>query len=109
MRTTRSDDTVLQGAFVPDRCISRTLPAGGLGLFILANFGYAEPTFAAICRVGGGCGRTATSARPSELPVQFSRKQLSSGVPLLAVVAFHARDQFQEIDQAKFPVELGPR
>ncbi len=61
------------------------------------------------CRVGGGCGRTATSARPSELPVQFSRKQLSSGVPLLAVVAFHARDQFQEIDQAKFPVELGPR
>jgi hypothetical protein len=32
------------------------------------------------CRVGGGCGfGTATSARPSELPVQFSRRQLSPG------------------------------
>src|SRR5712691_8666668 len=52
---------------------------------------------------------SATSARPSELPVQFSRRQLSPGVALLAVVARHARDQLQEVDQPEFPVELCPR
>jgi hypothetical protein len=55
---------------------------------------------------GGREARSATSARPSELPVQFSRRQLSPGVPLLAVVALHARDQLQKVDQAEFSVEL---
>ena len=36
MRATRSDDTVLEGAFVPDQYIARILPAGGVDLFILA-------------------------------------------------------------------------
>src|SRR5437879_13922759 len=60
------------------------------------------------CRVGRGrrAGCSATSARPSDLPVQFSRRQLSPGEPLLAVVALHARDQLQEVDQSEFPVEL---
>ena len=31
MRATRSDDTVLDGAFVPDRYIARVVPAGGGG------------------------------------------------------------------------------
>src|SRR4051794_22880022 len=35
MRATRSDDTILDGAFVPDRYVARVLPAGALGLFML--------------------------------------------------------------------------
>src|SRR5204863_7248056 len=47
----------------------------------------------------------ATSARPSEPLVQFSRKRLSPGIALLAVVALHARNQLQKVDQAQLPVE----
>jgi alkylation response protein AidB-like acyl-CoA dehydrogenase len=48
MRATRSDDTILDGAFVPDRYIARRLPAGTADLFVLSIFGWAEPTFASI-------------------------------------------------------------
>ncbi|MGI8925759.1 MAG: acyl-CoA dehydrogenase family protein [Tepidiformaceae bacterium] len=48
MRATRSDDTILDGAFVPDKYIARILPAGTADLFVLAIFGWAEPTFANI-------------------------------------------------------------
>jgi len=47
MRATRSDDTILTSAFVPDRYVARVLPAGfaGADLFVLAIFAWAEPTF----------------------------------------------------------------
>jgi alkylation response protein AidB-like acyl-CoA dehydrogenase len=48
MRATRSDDTVIDGAFIPDRYIARVLPAGTADLFVLSIFGWAEPTFANI-------------------------------------------------------------
>ena len=48
MRATRSDDTILDGAFVPDTYIARVLPAGTADLFVLAIFGWAEPTFGSI-------------------------------------------------------------
>jgi alkylation response protein AidB-like acyl-CoA dehydrogenase len=41
MRATSSDDTILDGAFVPDRYIARKLPAGGVDEFILTLFGVA--------------------------------------------------------------------
>jgi len=41
MRATRSDDVVLEGAFVPDKYIARTLPAGGADVFIVAVFAWA--------------------------------------------------------------------
>ena len=42
MRATRSDDTVLDGAFVADRYIARVVPAGpaGLDLFVLSIFAW---------------------------------------------------------------------
>ena len=42
MRATRSDDTILDGAFVPDRYIARVVPAGAAGLdaFVLNIFGW---------------------------------------------------------------------
>ena len=43
MRATRSDDTLLNGVFVPDKYISRIVPAGAAGLdrFVLAIFAWA--------------------------------------------------------------------
>ena len=41
MRATRSDDTVVENAFVPDRYIARVVPAGGVDQFILSLFAWA--------------------------------------------------------------------
>ncbi len=41
MRATRSDDVILEGAFVPDRYIARIVPAGGLDAFVLGAFAWA--------------------------------------------------------------------
>ncbi|MGH9370784.1 MAG: acyl-CoA dehydrogenase family protein [Vicinamibacterales bacterium] len=43
MRATRSDDTILDGAFVPDKYVARIVPAGAAGLdpFVLAVFAWA--------------------------------------------------------------------
>ena len=43
MRATRSDDTVLDNVFVPDRYICRVVPAGGAGIdpFVLSIFAWA--------------------------------------------------------------------
>lgn len=43
MRATRSDDTILDGAFVPDRYVARVVPAGAAGVdqFILSIFAWA--------------------------------------------------------------------
>jgi alkylation response protein AidB-like acyl-CoA dehydrogenase len=43
MRATRSDDTILEGAFVPDRYVVRVVPAGAAGIdqFVLAIFAWA--------------------------------------------------------------------
>ena len=50
MRATRSDDTVLEGAFVPDKYVIRVRPPGfaGADAFILTMFAWAEPLFASI-------------------------------------------------------------
>lgn len=43
MRATRSDDTILEGVFIPDRYVVRVVPAGAAGIdgFILALFAWA--------------------------------------------------------------------
>jgi alkylation response protein AidB-like acyl-CoA dehydrogenase len=43
MRATRSDDTILDGAFVPDRYVARVVPAGAAGIdpFVLAVLAWA--------------------------------------------------------------------
>lgn len=50
MRATRSDDTILEGAYVPDADIAYVVPAGaaGMNLFALAIFAWAETTFSSI-------------------------------------------------------------
>lgn len=48
MRATRSDDTVLENAFIPDKYVARIVPAGAAGLdsFVLAMFAWALMGFA---------------------------------------------------------------
>src|SRR5712691_6276725 len=50
MRATRSDDTVLEGAFVPDKYIARVIPAGvaGVDMFVLGFFTWALVGFSNI-------------------------------------------------------------
>jgi alkylation response protein AidB-like acyl-CoA dehydrogenase len=48
MRATRSDDTILENVFVPDRYVARVVPAGGAGVdaFVLSIFAWALLGFA---------------------------------------------------------------
>ena len=48
MRATRSDDTVLENVFIPDRYVTRIVPAGGAGIdaFVLSVFAWALMGFA---------------------------------------------------------------
>jgi alkylation response protein AidB-like acyl-CoA dehydrogenase len=71
MRATRSDDTILSGAFVPDRYIVRVVPAGfaGADLFVLGIFAWAEPTFGHIY--------TAIAQRARDLAVAGVSKKTS--------------------------------
>jgi alkylation response protein AidB-like acyl-CoA dehydrogenase len=50
MRATRSDDTVLENVFIPDRYVVRVVPAGaaGIDLFVLSVFAWALMGFANI-------------------------------------------------------------
>lgn len=71
MRATRSDDTLLDGAFVPDKYIGRVVPAGfaGADLFVLGIFAWAENTFASIY--------TGIAERAMELAVASADKRTS--------------------------------
>ena len=50
MRATRSDDTILEGAFIPDRYVARVVAPGHAGVdhFVGGLFVWVEPTFANI-------------------------------------------------------------
>jgi alkylation response protein AidB-like acyl-CoA dehydrogenase len=50
MRATRSDDTILEGAFIPDKYVARVIPAGvaGVDMFVLGFFTWALVGFANI-------------------------------------------------------------
>jgi alkylation response protein AidB-like acyl-CoA dehydrogenase len=83
MRATRSDDTVLEGAFVPDRYVGRIVPAGAPDLFVLAIFAWAEPTFAAVY--------TAIAERARDLSLEGARRRTS--LALTRPMAYHPEVQ----------------
>src|SRR5262245_29640648 len=92
MRATRSDDTILDGAFVPDRYIARRLPAGSADLFVLSIFAWAEPTFANIY-IG-------LAQRARDLAAASARKRTS--LALTRSMAYHPEVQrsFSEMQLA---------
>ena len=85
MRATRSDDTILDGAFVPDRYVARVVPAGagGLDAFVLGVFAWALMGFGNIY-----CG---LARRALDLTVETVKKKGSLG--LSRSMAYHAEVQ----------------
>jgi alkylation response protein AidB-like acyl-CoA dehydrogenase len=93
MRPTRSDDTILDGAFVPDSYIGRILPAGYLDNFLLALFANAL--------VGFGAIYYAIAERARDIAITSAHKRTS--LALTRPMAYHP-----EIQQlfAEMPLEI---
>jgi alkylation response protein AidB-like acyl-CoA dehydrogenase len=83
MRATRSDDTVLDGAFVPDKYIGRVVPAGALDPFVGAVFANALLNFGAIYY--------SIAERARDLAITSARKRTSLG--LSRPMAYHPEIQ----------------
>jgi len=74
MRATRSDDVVLEGAFVPDKYVSRMVPAGGADAFVLGIFAWALIGFANIyCGVARRAIDIATESLKKRTSLAVSR------------------------------------
>lgn len=74
MRATRSDDTILEGVFVPDKYIARVVPAGfkGIDLFVLGIFAWAL--------IGFGNIYLGQAQRVLDLTVEKVKKKKSLGI-----------------------------
>ena len=85
MRATRSDDTVLDGAFVPDRFITRRVPAGAAGVdaFVLGVFAWAL--------LGFGNVYYGLARRALDLTVEGVKHKTSIG--MTRPMAYHAEVQ----------------
>ena len=85
MRATSSNDTVLEGAFVPDRYVARALPVGSADLFILSIYAWAQPTF--------GNVYLGIAERARDLAVAGARKRTS--LALSRSMAYHPEVQHE--------------
>ena len=85
MRATRSDDTVLDGAFVPDRYIGRLLPAGQPDAFILSLFAWALGGFSSIY--------CAVARRALDLALESAHRRTS--LALTRPMAYHPEVQHE--------------
>jgi alkylation response protein AidB-like acyl-CoA dehydrogenase len=85
MRATRSDDTILDGAFVPDRYIARVVPPGAAGVdhFVLAVFAWAL--------LGFGNIYYGLARRALDLTLQSAKTKRS--IALTRPMAYHAEVQ----------------
>jgi alkylation response protein AidB-like acyl-CoA dehydrogenase len=83
MRATRSDDTILDGVFVPNENIARVVPAGAIDPFVGAVFAWALLNF------GGIYYSIAERAR--DLAITSARKKTSLGVT--RTMAYHPEIQ----------------
>jgi alkylation response protein AidB-like acyl-CoA dehydrogenase len=98
MRATRSDDTILDGAFVPDRYIARVLPAGGGDAFIRALFAWAQSTFANIYY--------GIALRARDLAVEGARKK--TAIAVTRSMAYHPEIQHEAAEMALEIEAIGP-
>jgi alkylation response protein AidB-like acyl-CoA dehydrogenase len=85
MRATRSDDTILEGAFVPERQVGRVVAAGAAGIdyFVLSLFAWAL--------LGFGNIYYGLARRAYEMAVQSAKSKRSIG--LSRPMAYHAELQ----------------
>ena len=95
MRATRSDDTILDGAFVPDKYIARVVPDGfaGADYFVLAIFAWALPV--------SPTSTTASPAASTDLTIEHVKSKGS--LALTRSMAWHPEVQH---DVAEMVMEL---
>jgi alkylation response protein AidB-like acyl-CoA dehydrogenase len=100
MRATRSDDTVLDGAFVPDRFIGRRVPAGAAGVdaFVLSTFAWAL--------LGFGNVYYGLARRALDLTVETVKKKTS--IALSRPMSYHPEVQHAVAEMVLDLEAIGP-
>jgi alkylation response protein AidB-like acyl-CoA dehydrogenase len=100
MRATQSDDTILDGVFVPDKYIPRVVPAGaaGIDLFVLGIYAWALLGFANIYY--------GLAQRALDLTVQGVKNKTSIG--LTRSMAYHPEVQHNVAQMAMELEAIGP-
>lgn len=100
MRATRSDDTALDGVFVPDKYVARVVPAGAAGMdqFVLTVFAWALIGF------GNVYYGLAQRMRDLALPPL----QTKTSIALTRPMAYHPAVQFGVADIALDLEAIGP-
>jgi alkylation response protein AidB-like acyl-CoA dehydrogenase len=83
MRATRSDDVLLEGAFIPDRYVARIVPAGEADAYVLGLFAWGGLGFANIY--------CAMARRALDLTVPVMRQKTS--IALTRSMAYHPEVQ----------------
>jgi alkylation response protein AidB-like acyl-CoA dehydrogenase len=100
MRATRSDDTILDGVFVPDRYVVRVVPAGagGIDAFVLGLFAWALLGFGNIYY---GLARRA-------LDVTIETVKSKKSIALTRSMAYHAELQHRVAQMGLAIESIGP-
>ena len=104
MRATSSHDTVLEGAFVPDKYIGRVVPAdfAGADLFVLLLFIWVEPTFG---NVYLGLARRALDLTVESVKTKRSIAQMSRTMAYHPEVQHNIAEMVLALDAATALVE----
>jgi alkylation response protein AidB-like acyl-CoA dehydrogenase len=99
-RATQSDDTILEGAVVPDRYIGRVVPAGGAGIdqFVLSIFAWALMGFANVYY--------GLAQRAMDLTLENVKQKKSLG--LTRSMAYHPEVQHSVADMVIELESIGP-
>ncbi|HEU4692384.1 MAG TPA: acyl-CoA dehydrogenase family protein [Vicinamibacterales bacterium] len=100
MRATRSDDTILEGVFVPDRYVAKVVPAGAAGIdaFVLSLFAWAL--------VGFGNIYYGLAGRALDLTIEAVKSKRSIG--LSRSMAYHAEVQHRVAEMGLAFESIGP-
>jgi len=100
MRATRSDDTILEGVFVPDRFVVRVVPAGAAGIdaFVLGLFAWAL--------LGFGNIYYGLARRALDLTIATAKSKRSIG--LSRPMAYHAELQHRIAQMGLAFESIGP-
>src|SRR5688572_15682439 len=99
MRATRSDDTILNKAFVPDKYIARILPAGEMDGFIGSLFAWVDVCFANIYY--------GLAMRAHDLAVEQAKKKTS--LALSRSMAYHPEIQHAAAQMTLALEAVGPQ
>lgn len=100
MRATRSDDTALEGAFIPDRNVARVVPAGAAGIdaFVLGVFAWAL--------IGFGNIYYGLAQRALDKSISALKKKRS--LALTRTMAYHAEAQHAIAEMVLELDSIGP-